>query len=1499
MLVSSFSGKVDFLDKNTHRISYAETDTEGVNNGGSNSNSDKKNEVATEGEKISDPSKQDGYEKDLDNKEGRDLITKATLELSANAKEGAEKVAKSLKEIMQNPRNATNEAKSYLIALKNHANQHEIAKYLADKLNNNGFVTKLTTDESFRKLLSELLPSGVFNNLSSLADSSSLSGGAGKMESKIAGTVGLSDTAFPHTMSDLLASVIFSINEKDGKADGARISFSDLERYPANSDKLQVYGRLQAPKKTTEDGSTPAGRQLVSYLHTIYGFDYLVPIPKSSSEAKTFSGFLYCLFNEGKEAAGETIFSKMLTAAKWGASLYDLCTGAINALSGLLPVFNIFSLLGLTNEKSPVTLFTMLYDVIANTLGLGSGWVQALVKLSIVLMTSFLILNIMVSLARSIRDRNSIFNKIKIWLIRIIVILFLVPSAVVVQGAIDEFTNSIVNDKDIISSFNNKYVLDSLTWAATMNLSLAPINSSNIATRDGANDDESAFNRRNWAFAPTPENIGKLNSEIEARAKAAGLTSDDLFVTDSKGEKKAIVRHQATSAANLFEKLSSKETVNVNDYLAMVRRAGNSERHIAASNTPIGHNFSLGSGFSKKLYGVGGNTTVINPFFFEKREGQDSSNNQNAESTSTDDSSAKYTFKIGSKEFKVNQDSPIKPTYVSWHNLSYYIYGANSVSSISKEQSIFYNFIDGNGTKQNINPEDGNTPSDEKVKEALNLNAASIALMNRYAGIITINGGQTPSLSTQSTVFLLQSHSAGGNLDYSGVNTSPSDSGKTKNSGVTGNKFVRYVIPNSGKLDVMYKIGLLSVTWISAGFTSIFVLLYLFRCGFLGIFWKMFKNFLVAQTTGNVISAMAFFVYYMAFKLTFVFAKLGLNLGTWVISLFLNLNPAYSTILAGESFTKGLVDSIPLVGKATRLLPPLSILAIAPIICLILTWPTHTIKLGSNNTPRRVSFLELIVNGGYLLAEASKEYLDTFHRRIYGKSRSQTFGAKLKSQAQGIDQKELLKSKGSQLAKVGMAVATGGTSAVGAMGSLKGRAALAGSNVGNAVSSAVDTTIDNFKENGVLGGVTATFNDAKNKASDIITGGKTNNANIDENGVEMPERTDLKAFFNAKKNMNNRTNTKGDDPLHYAYSKDINNAEDEEQSINSAIKQDVKQDVTQDIKQDVKNANIDSVENGNNKVDIKSETLDAKGKDINLNVASISTDGKDKTTKDEFDKKNAEFSKKVSNLKDIKADKVDGLNVTNGKIVSDNLEMPDRIKDENLSENLNKILNKKDKDFAKRAEYGMDNAAHKMAEKLSKSYTEAIPELKNLLGKKEALTENLNNLKVKIDEGSATELDKRNYNKYQNDMLDVNKQIKSFENAFDKTDAANKFYTNLGNKINEIQDSRAGKYFSSVSKMVRDNLQSDGKGDRAEKYLEKLATAENKKANAPYAAKSSSDKSINFKENPVKTDSTEELNKLIKEMLKQNQEQHEEMMKATTENTNVLDQLGINNKESI
>ena len=64
MLVSSFSGKTDFLDKNTHRISYAETDTEGVNNGGSNSNSDKKNEVVTENEKISDPSKQDGYEKD-------------------------------------------------------------------------------------------------------------------------------------------------------------------------------------------------------------------------------------------------------------------------------------------------------------------------------------------------------------------------------------------------------------------------------------------------------------------------------------------------------------------------------------------------------------------------------------------------------------------------------------------------------------------------------------------------------------------------------------------------------------------------------------------------------------------------------------------------------------------------------------------------------------------------------------------------------------------------------------------------------------------------------------------------------------------------------------------------------------------------------------------------------------------------------------------------------------------------------------------------------------------------------------------------------------------------------------------------------------------------------------------------------------------------------------------------------------------------------------------
>lgn len=1503
----------------TNNIVYAD-DTSDLNNGNNNSDNKKKEEnVVTEDSNVSDPNKQNGYEKDLDNKEGRDLISQSILELSESAEKGATKVANALAEIAKNPSGASAKAKSYLVALKNHANENAIGKLLGSKLINNNFISMLKSDANLKRLLSQALPQSVYNNLMSLINNATSSSTNSMIESNISSTLSLSGTAIPHSMSDLLASVIFSLNEKDGKADGARISFSDLEKYPASSDKLQVYGRLQSPN--SKDEPSTAGRDLVSYLHTLYGFDYLVPIPKSSSEAKTVSGFLYCLFHEGKESVKETVFGRFLTTAKWGASLYDISISAINGLTNLLPKFDFFSLLGLSDAKSPDGVIGRLYGVLANTFGLSRGWVQALTRLSVLLMTTFLLISVMVSLAKSVSDRKGILGKFKRWGIRIAVILFLVPIATVLRGAIDDVTNDIMPEKQIINDFNNRYVVDTLTWAATTNLSLGMINGGNIVS--GANsEDTSSFNRRNWNFRPTPENIERLNNVVQAKAQEAGLTSEDLSYIDAEGKKQSIVRNQASTASELFEKLSSKETVNVNDYLAMIRKVGNTNNIVAASFTPIGKNFSLGDGFSKKNYGTGTNNQVISPFFLEKREGLEDDKNGQAP-TQSDDSDNKYSFNIAGKDFKVNQDSPIKPTYVSWHNLAYYIYGANSVSATSKEQSIFYNFIYGNGTKQNVSPEDGNVPSDEKIKQSMNLNAASIALMNRYSGITKIGGANTPSLSTQSTVFLLQSHSAGGNLDYSGINTSPSESGKTKNAGVTGNKFVRYVIPNHGKFDVMYKIGLLSTTWISAGFTAAFVLLYLFRCGFLGMFWKMFKNFIVAQTTGNIVSALDFFVYYMALKLTFVFARLGLNFGTWILSFFLNLVPALSTGIAMESGVKGFFDSIPILGKITSFIPPAGVLLLAPIICLLLTWPMYTIKLGSNNTPRRVSPLELAVNGGYLLAEACEEYLDTFHRRIFGKSRSQTFGAKLKNQAQPINQRELLKEKGGQLAKAGLAVATGGMSTAASMGALSGKLATAGSTVGNTIGNATENITDNFRENGIVGGLKATFTNAKDKVSDVMNG-KVGNAGSDEFGMEMPERGNLTSFFNAKKDINNRTDIYGNDPLHYDYKHDKNSDKDITQNEPN-IKQDAtkQENVTRnepnikqsDVKQDdVKQDDVKQDNVTQNKPNIRQDDINTVNQvgDLNINTKDTNIDS---TNLDSvLSKNNEEFSKQVNNFKSNNKDK-DNVSekakdkFNSEKITTENLEVNnsnkvasdtsfEKPKSEKLLDNdfdkISQILNKKDDDFAKKAEYGMDNFSHKIADKMAKSYQEAIPEFKNVLGQREVLKDQAKELKVKIDNGTANDVEKSTYKAYSKEIANLDKQVKNFENSFDKVDVANKFYTNLGNKINKVQDSNVGKYFGTLSRMIGDNLQSDGKGDRASKYIERVETLENKKADIPYGTLKNKKDEKSFNRS-----AEEDLAKLLKDMMKQNQEQHDEMMKATTENTNVLDQLGLNTKEGL
>ena len=206
----------------------------------------------------------------------------------------------------------------------------------------------------------------------------------------------------------------------------------------------------------------------------------------------------------------------------------------------------------------------------------------------------------------------------------------------------------------------------------------------------------------------------------------------------------------------------------------------------------------------------------------------------------------------------------------------------------------------------------------------------------------------------------------------------------------------------------------------------------------------------------------------------------------------------------------------------------------------------------------------------------------------------------------------------------------------------------------------------------------------------------------------------------------------------------------------------------------------------------------------------------------------------------------------------------------------------------------MDNFSHKIADKMAKSYQEAIPEFKNVLGQREVLKDQAKELKVKIDNGTANDVEKSTYKAYSKEIANLDKQVKNFENSFDNVDVANKFYTNLGNKINKVQDSNVGKYFGTLSRMIGDNLQSDGKGDRASKYIERVETLENKKADIPYGTLKNKKDEKSFNRS-----AEEDLAKLLKDMMRQNQEQHDEMMKATTENTNVLDQLGFNVKEGL
>ena len=800
----------------------------------------------------------------------------------------------------------------------------------------------------------------------------------------------------------LLPSIIYSRSQASNSAGATVVSLADIEKYGVyveGTNNPQRYGFVTKQNKTQ-----PEGAQLANYLLALYHYDYLVPVPKDLNGGNPVSTF----FNKvvrwatGTSVPEYTPSSIALGMAAFFGSIYDAATSFLKLVFEGVKSLNWNFIFGFTKEGQATGFIGSIIQTVSEKLGFSSGLLQALRYFIITII--FISFVIFVMVAMGARSRTRIRKGLINFVVRIVVIFVFIPVSGKFTDLIGEMASGITGDFTTPSRVNSMFVLDTLDWAATTNLSLAPITNASPSTN--------TLDIFKGTYEPTFDNVQKLTQSVIKRSEVAGLTTDK------------------TSAADLLNKVSSREVVSVNAYFARVSSAQSvGSSSIAASNLPTNiSSYRNPDGSDAKVNIPFEN---IKPAFLSTKE----SSEEEEGSSSSDSSMAIYKWQVnsGSKDSLVELDSKAKMVVepVRWYNLDTYIYGARLPDTMAKEHANYSNYINASGTSQLNDPRSGKAASDA-LKDSLVANANIIALYNQYAGVAKITPGGDPSLSTQTVAFLLQSEYSNGSLTYRGYNTIASKTGETKNTGVNGNAFVRYTIPNSGDTDLISKVFSLLTLWMCSAVVAVYALIWVLKGPIISTLLITGKSFLKAAVTGDITAAIKFVAGDAAIKFSATFAAVGTYMTLGIMGGIINAIQGLPTSYVNNNW----VAKIPIVGD---FISSVSALIGGMFICTLLTlalvWPIMRLNLGGRGKgkkPLYAGFLGIFIMIPYILFEALDEYLEIIYQRVYGKSRSRTFGAKLRNQADPIDQKKLVgnlaKNTATVAAKAGLATMTGGAS---------------------------------------------------------------------------------------------------------------------------------------------------------------------------------------------------------------------------------------------------------------------------------------------------------------------------------------------------------------------------------------------------------------------------------------------------------------------------------------
>lgn len=930
------------------------------------------------------------------------ISQKSQDEANAMLTDNPDQVASILTTVLQNPKAAleSEQYRAVVNAFKNAPASVVEAVKNSKNLGKNVFATFQNSPE-LRATLNQLFrdSGNFFENVNKLIDvRDNQSNGSQTVSNGVNGTPSVLQSTMYQT---LLPSIIYSRSQASNSAGATVVSLSDISKYSVYSDgsNAQRYGFV-----TKQDKVQPEGSQLANYLLALYSYDYLVPVPKDLNGGNPVSVF----FNKvvrwatGNSVPEYTPSSIALSMAAFFGSIYDAATSFLKMVFEGVKSLNWNFIFGFTKEGQATGFIGSIMQVVSEKLGFSSGLVQALRYFIITIIFISFVVFIMVAMGA--RSRTRIRKGLINFVVRIVVIFVFIPVSGKFTDLIGEMASGITGDFTTPSRINSMFVLDTLDWAATTNLSFAPITNASPSTN--------TLDVFKGTYEPTFENVQKLTQSVIKRSEVAGLTTDK------------------TSAADLLNKVSSREVVSVNAYfarLASAQSVGSSS--IAASNLPT----SISS-----YHNPDGSEAKINiPFeniksaFLSTKE----SSEDEEGSSSSDSSRAIYKWQVnsGSKDTLVELDSKAKMVVepIRWYNLDTYIYGARLPDTMAKEHANYSNYINASGTSQLNDPKTGKAASDS-LKDALTANANVIALYNQYGGVAKITPGGDPSLSTQTVTFLLQSEFSNGSLTYRGYNTIASKTGETKNTGVNGNAFVRYTIPNSGDVDLISKVFSILTLWMCSAVVAVYALIWVLKGPIISTLLITGKSFLKAAITGDITAAIKFVAGDAAIKFSATFAAVGTYMTLGIMGGIINSIQGLPTSYVNNNW----IAKIPIVGDFISSVAALiGGMFICTLLTLALVWPIMRLNLGGRGKgkkPLYAGFLGIFIMIPYILFEALDEYLEIIYQRVYGKSRSRTFGAKLRNQADPIDQKKLAgnlaKNTATVAAKTGLATMTGGAS---------------------------------------------------------------------------------------------------------------------------------------------------------------------------------------------------------------------------------------------------------------------------------------------------------------------------------------------------------------------------------------------------------------------------------------------------------------------------------------